>query len=130
MNATPRCSRSAAPIPCSNPQDLKDEAFAVDLVHVASLSNESAERFPEIIGKAKAAGALVTANPGPRQLAARGRAFEDCLGKIDILSINLLGSGSHAAVADRALRRRRSRRSKAPICRGLPNAGSMAAASA
>ena len=70
-------------------QDLKDEAFAVDLVHVASLSNESAERFPEIIGKASAAGALVTANPGPRQLAARGRAFEDCLGKIDILSINL-----------------------------------------
>jgi len=68
--------------------DLKDEAFAVDLVHVATLSNESAERFPEIIGKAKAAGALVTANPGPRQLAARGRAFEDCLGKIDILSIN------------------------------------------
>ena len=56
---------------------------------MASLSNESAERFPEIIGKASAAGALVTANPGPRQLAARGRAFEDCLGKIDILSINL-----------------------------------------
>jgi ribokinase len=69
-------------------QDLKDEAFAVDLVHVASLSNESAERFPEIIDKAKAARALVTANPGPRQLAARGRAFEDCLGKIDVLSIN------------------------------------------
>ncbi len=69
-------------------QDIKDEAFAVDLVHVASLSNESAERFPEIIGKASAAGALVTANPGPRQLAARGRAFEDCLGKIDMLSIN------------------------------------------
>jgi ribokinase len=68
--------------------DIKDEAFAVDLVHVASLSNESAERFPEIIGKAKAAGAVVTANPGPRQLAARGRAFEDCLGKIDNLSIN------------------------------------------
>jgi ribokinase len=71
------------------PQDLKDEAFAVDLVHVASLSNESAECFPVIIGKAKAAGALVTANPGPRQLAARGPAFEACLGKIDILSINL-----------------------------------------
>ena len=69
--------------------DLKDEAFAVDLVHVASLSNESAERFPEIIEKAKAARALVTANPGPRQLAARGPAFEACLGKIDILSINL-----------------------------------------
>jgi ribokinase len=68
--------------------DLKPEAFAVDLVHVASLSNESAERFPEIIDKASAAGAMITANPGPRQLASRGRAFEDCLSKIDILSIN------------------------------------------
>jgi ribokinase len=71
------------------PKDIKDEAFAVDLVHVASLSNESADHFPDIIGKASAAGALVTANPGPRQLAARGSAFEGCLGKIDILSINL-----------------------------------------
>jgi ribokinase len=71
------------------PQNIKDEAFAVDLVHVASLSNESAECFPGIIDKAKAAGALVTANPGPRQLAARGPAFEACLSKIDILSINL-----------------------------------------
>jgi ribokinase len=70
-------------------EDIKDEAFAVDLVHVASLSNESAELFPDIIGKAKAAGALVTANPGPRQLAARGPAFEACLSKIDVLSINL-----------------------------------------
>jgi ribokinase len=70
-------------------KDLKDAAFAVDLVHVASLSNESAECFPAIIDKAKAAGALITANPGPRQLAARGPAFERCLGKIDILSINL-----------------------------------------
>jgi ribokinase len=71
------------------PRDIKDEAFAVDLVHVASLSNESAECFPFIIAKAKAAGALVTANPGPRQLAARGPAFERCLSNIDILSINL-----------------------------------------
>jgi ribokinase len=70
------------------PGDLKQEAFAVDVVHVASLSNESAECFPAIITKAKAAGALVTANPGPRQLAARGHAFERCLSDIDILSIN------------------------------------------
>jgi ribokinase len=71
------------------PADLKDEAFAVDVVHVASLSNESAECFPTIIAKAKAAGAMVTANPGPRQLAARGYAFERCINNIDILSINL-----------------------------------------
>lgn len=70
------------------PQDLKDEAFAVDLVYVSSLSNQSAECFPDIIIKAKLAGALVAANPGPRQLASRGRAFADCLAQIDILSIN------------------------------------------
>ncbi|MGD9805105.1 MAG: carbohydrate kinase family protein [Hyphomicrobiaceae bacterium] len=68
--------------------DLKDDAFAVDLVHVASLSNASADQFPRIIEKAKAHGALVSANPGPRQLAARAAAFEQCLGSIDVLSIN------------------------------------------
>lgn len=69
-------------------EDLKNEAFMVDLVHVASLSNESAECFPAIIARSKSAGALIVANPGPRQLAARGPAFERCLGEIDILSIN------------------------------------------
>jgi len=69
-------------------KDLKDDAFAVDLVHIASLSNASAEQFPSIVGKAKAQGALVSANPGPRQLAARAAQFEQCLGSIDVLSIN------------------------------------------
>jgi ribokinase len=69
-------------------KDLKDDAFAVDLVHVASLSNESADQFPAIVQKAKAHGALVSVNPGPRQLAARAAAFEQSLGSIDILSIN------------------------------------------
>ncbi|MDX2158150.1 MAG: carbohydrate kinase family protein [Hyphomicrobiaceae bacterium] len=70
------------------PRDLKDDAFAVDLVHVASLSNASADCFPLIIEKARAHGALVSVNPGPRQLAARGPAFQQCLGAIDVLSIN------------------------------------------
>jgi len=69
-------------------KDLKDDAFAVDLVHVASLSNASADQFPLIVQKAKSQGALVSVNPGPRQLAARVAAFEQCLGAIDILSIN------------------------------------------
>lgn len=68
--------------------DLKDEAFSVDLVHIAPLSNRSAECFPAIIAKAKAAKAWVVANPGPRQLQARSSDFEQCLGKIDVLSIN------------------------------------------
>jgi ribokinase len=70
------------------PGDFKDDAFAVDLVHVASLSNASADHFPIIIEKARSQGALVSVNPGPRQLAARANAFEQCLGSIDILSIN------------------------------------------
>ena len=70
------------------PADLKDDAFAVDLVHVASLSNASADQFPAIIAKAKAQGARLSVNPGPRQLAARAAAFEQCLGSVDILSIN------------------------------------------
>lgn len=70
------------------PGDFKDEAFAADLVYISPLSNRSAESFPAAVAKAKAAGALVAANPGPRQLASRAHAFEASLGDIDILSIN------------------------------------------
>ena len=69
-------------------EDLKPDAFNVDLVYVSSLSNQSADCFPQIVAKAKAAGARVATNPGPRQLAARGSAFRDCLPQIDILAIN------------------------------------------
>ena len=68
--------------------DLKADAFNVDLVYVASLSNQSADCFPAIVAQAKATGALLATNPGPRQLAARGSAFRDCLPMIDILAIN------------------------------------------
>jgi ribokinase len=66
------------------PGDLRDEAFAVDLVYVSSLSNRSADCYPLIIEKAKASGALVAVNPGVRQLSARGGAFQDCLPQVDI----------------------------------------------
>lgn len=69
-------------------KDLKDDAFGVELVHIASLSNASADQFTRIVEKAKAHGALISVNPGPRQLAARAAAFQQCLGEIDILSIN------------------------------------------
>ncbi|MFZ1102432.1 MAG: carbohydrate kinase family protein [Hyphomicrobiaceae bacterium] len=68
--------------------DLRDEAFGVDVVYVSSLSNESADTFPAIVGRAKAQGALVAANPRVRQLSSRGPAFQEVLGKIDILAIN------------------------------------------
>ena len=68
--------------------DLRDDAFAVDLVYVANLSNKSADCFPTIVKKAKERGALVATNPAVRQLSARGGAFFDTLPLIDILSIN------------------------------------------
>src|SRR4029079_11241030 len=68
--------------------DLRKEAFAADVVYVSSLSNESADAFPAIIGTAKEQGALVATNPGVRQLSSRGGAFQETLRKIDILAVN------------------------------------------
>jgi ribokinase len=69
-------------------RDLRDDAFAVDVVYLANLSNQSADRFPEIVKRAKAHGALVSANPGVRQLSARAGGFHQSLGSIDIVSLN------------------------------------------
>lgn len=70
------------------PQDLRDEAFAVDLCFISNLSNKSAECFPLLVQKAKAQGATVAANPGVRQISARGSTLLDALASIDILTIN------------------------------------------
>ncbi len=69
-------------------EDLDDEAFAVDVVYIANLSNESADCFPAIVARAKGHKALIAANPGPRQLSARGKAFLESLDAIDILILN------------------------------------------
>lgn len=68
--------------------DLKDDAFATDIVYISSLSNESAACFPEIAARAKQQGALVATNPGVRQLTAHGGAFLESLKNIDLLTIN------------------------------------------
>lgn len=68
--------------------DIKREALAVDLVYISSLSNQSADAFPDLVKAAKAQNCMVAANPGIRQLTARGRAFLDSAGLIDILLIN------------------------------------------
>jgi ribokinase len=70
------------------PQDLREEAFAVDLCFISNLSNKSAECFPLLVQKAKAQGAMVAVNPGVRQLSARGGALLESLASIDILTIN------------------------------------------
>ncbi len=69
-------------------EDLHDDAFAVDIVYIASLSNRSADCFPGIVSRAKAHDALVAVNPGPRQLSARGQVFLESLSTIDILVLN------------------------------------------
>ncbi len=68
--------------------DLHDDMFAVDLVYVSSLSNQSAACFPQLVARAKNSGAMVATNPGIRQLTSRGRDFRETLGGIDLLSIN------------------------------------------
>lgn len=76
------------------PVDMKKDAFGADLVLIMTLSNASADCFPLIIEMAKKGGALVAANPGVRQLSARGSAFLDALAHIDILSLNSAEAGT------------------------------------
>lgn len=76
------------------PKDLKKDAFAVDVVYVSGLSNESADCFPMIVERAKASGALVATNPGIRQLSARQSAFRETIAKIDILVVNRQEAGA------------------------------------
>ena len=69
-------------------EDLHDEAFAADVVYIANLSNELADCFPDIVQRGRNHNSLVAANPGPRQLSARGEAFLESLAAIDILILN------------------------------------------
>lgn len=111
-------------------QDLHDDAFAVDAVYIANLSNESADCFPAIVSRAKAHGALVAANPGPRQLSARGQAFFESLPAIDILMLNraeadLLAPGLVARGAERGPNLALAPGEEAPalLVRGLASGG-------
>ncbi len=70
-------------------EDAEPGFAGCDLVHIAPLSGGSAEAFPLLAKRAKADGArLVSANPGIRQLTARGRLVLDALAHIDLLSVN------------------------------------------
>jgi ribokinase len=68
--------------------DVARTAFSQDIVYITGLSNQSAEVFPDIVDRASARGAFVASNPGIRQLAARGDAFQKALLKISLLSMN------------------------------------------
>lgn len=68
--------------------DLPAVAFASGIVYVTGLSNRSAELFPHIVGTAHATGAFVAANPGIRQLTARGDTLVQSLPHLSMLSLN------------------------------------------
>lgn len=74
--------------------DLHDDAFSVDAVYISNLSNKSAECLPTIVRRTKERDAIVAVNPGLRQLSAYSHAFRECLGLIDILSINRTEAGA------------------------------------
>ncbi len=69
-------------------EDIRPEALSVDVVYISSLSNQSADCFPDLVKAGKKAGCKVVANPGIRQLTARGRAFLDTVGSLDMMLIN------------------------------------------
>lgn len=75
-------------------EDIKPGALGVDIVYISSLSNQSADCFPDLVRAARANHCLVAANPGIRQLTARGRAFMDAIAAIDILLINRAEAGA------------------------------------
>ena len=71
--------------------ELPAKAFRdFDLVYVGPLSNESADCFPHILKQSKAAGAMVAANPGIRQLTGRTAGFLAALENLDLLNVNRL----------------------------------------
>lgn len=69
-------------------EDIRPESLSVDTVYVSSLSNQSADCFPELVRAAKGNDCKVAANPGIRQLSKRGRDFLDAAGFVDILVVN------------------------------------------
>jgi ribokinase len=74
--------------------DVKPGALGVDIVAISSLSNQSADCFPDLVRAGRANDCLVAANPGIRQLTARGRAFMDSVPAIDVLIINRAEAGA------------------------------------
>ena len=71
-------------------EDCDAAGFAgADLVYITNLSNESANRFPGIVQKAKSAGAFVATNPGIRQLSRKTSPFLENLAHVDLFTCNL-----------------------------------------
>lgn len=70
------------------PTDIPTKSLAAAIVYITGLSNRSAELFPTIAEMACASGAFVAANPGIRQLTARGDTLVGSLKHLSLLSLN------------------------------------------
>jgi sugar/nucleoside kinase (ribokinase family) len=69
--------------------DIPDNAFdGARLVYVSSLSNQSADCYPELVRRGARANAFVASNPGIRQLTTRLDAFFDSLEYVGLLTLN------------------------------------------
>ena len=67
---------------------VKDIFDGAELLHIAPMSNESAESFPMIAQRGRESGAFVVANPGSRQITRRGEEFLTATKNIDLVNIN------------------------------------------
>jgi ribokinase len=70
-------------------EEIPEDAFAGhDLVYVSALSNLSADCFPLIMKRARAAGAFASANPGIRQITSRTEALLSSIAGLGLLAVN------------------------------------------
>lgn len=68
--------------------DVPTEALRNDLVYISGLPSTSAHLLPQLIARARRAGALVALNAGARQLSDNADAILDSLTKVDLLALN------------------------------------------
>lgn len=70
--------------------DIAPEVFrGADLVYITNLSNDSANRFPALVARAKLAGAFVAVNPGVLQLTNKTDPFFESLPDVDLFICNM-----------------------------------------
>ncbi|MCV6575396.1 MAG: carbohydrate kinase family protein [Cohaesibacter sp.] len=70
-------------------RDITPSLFeGIELLHIAPMSNESADAFPAIVKQGKATGAFVVANPGKRQITRKGKELLETLSYLDLININ------------------------------------------
>ncbi|MCT4655218.1 MAG: carbohydrate kinase family protein [Cohaesibacter sp.] len=70
-------------------EEITKEFFKdIALLHIAPMSNESANAFPIIAKRGRDAGAFTVANPGTRQITRKGQEFLKSASNLDLININ------------------------------------------